>query len=78
MTFLAAQERLAARTFNRRYDTVRSLARWCRQQGWLDADPLVGLERRSQPRAGRGPWTLNRSRRSFAASAMSAIARLSG
>ncbi|MBV9323579.1 MAG: tyrosine-type recombinase/integrase [Chloroflexi bacterium] len=51
-TFLAAHERLAARTFNRRYAALRSFVRWCQQQGWLDEDPLVGLERRPQPRTG--------------------------
>ncbi|MBV9547658.1 MAG: hypothetical protein JOY61_25070 [Chloroflexi bacterium] len=51
-TFLAAQQRLAASTFNRRYAALRSFVRWCQQQGWLDHDPLVGLERRTQPRGG--------------------------
>ncbi len=48
-TFLAAHEHLAASTFNRRYAALRSLVRWCMEQGWLDADPLRGLERRPQP-----------------------------
>jgi integrase/recombinase XerD len=51
-TFLAAHEHLAASTFNRRYAALRSFVRWCRQQGWLDEDPLSGLERRPQPRTG--------------------------
>src|SRR5258707_7742086 len=61
--FLAAQAHLAASTFNRRYAALRSFVRWCQQQGWLDDNPLDGLERRPQqrsgpraldPRAGRG------------------------
>jgi len=48
---LSAQEHLAAGTFNRRYAALRSFARWCQQQGWLADDPLVGLERRPQPRS---------------------------
>jgi len=51
-TFLAAQEHLAASTFNRRYAALRSFVRWCQQQGWLEEDPLVGVERRPQPRGG--------------------------
>ncbi len=50
--FLAAQEHLAASTFNRRYAALRSFVRWCQQQGWLNDDPLDGLERRRQPRGG--------------------------
>jgi integrase len=50
-TFLATQEHLAASTFNRRYAALRSFVRWCQQQGWLVADPLVGVERRPQPRS---------------------------
>src|SRR5712691_9396530 len=50
--FLAAQEHLAASTFNRRYAALRSFVGWCQQQGWLDDDPLDGLERRPQPRTG--------------------------
>ena len=49
--FLAAQEHLAAGTYNRRYAALRSLARWCQRQGWLVGDPLAGLERRPQPRS---------------------------
>lgn len=56
-TFLTAQEHLAASTFNRRYAALRSFVRWCHQQGWLTDDPLVGLERRPQPR--RGPRALD-------------------
>jgi len=48
--FLAAHEHLAASTFNRRYAALRSFVRWCKTQGWLDADPLVGLKRRPQTR----------------------------
>jgi integrase len=50
--FLTAQEHLAASTFNRRYAALRSFVRWCQRQGWLEDDPLVGLERRPQPRGG--------------------------
>jgi len=52
-SFLATQEHLAASTFNRRYAALRSFARWCHQQGWLEDDLLVGLERRPQPRTGQ-------------------------
>src|SRR5712692_3797806 len=51
-SFLAAQEHLAASTFNRRYAALRSFVRWCQQQGWLKDEPLNGLERRPQPRSG--------------------------
>jgi len=47
--FLSAHEHLAASTFNRRYAALRSFVRWCVAQGWLDDDPLRGLERRPQP-----------------------------
>jgi len=50
--YLAAHEYLAASTFNRRYAALRSFVRWCEAQGWLDDDPLVGLERRPQTRSG--------------------------
>jgi integrase/recombinase XerD len=50
--FLMAQAHVAASTFNRRLAALRSLVRWCQQQGWLEADPLAGVERRPQPRAG--------------------------
>ena len=50
--FLATQEHLAASTFNRRYAALRSFVRWCQQQGWLEDEPLDGLERRPQPRTG--------------------------
>jgi integrase len=50
--FVAAQEHLAASTFNRRYAALRSFVRWCQQQGWLVDNPLHGLERRRQPRGG--------------------------
>jgi integrase len=51
--FLAAQERLSASTYNRRFAALRSLVRWCQKQGYLaaDADPLARLERRPQSRA---------------------------
>jgi len=55
--YLAAHEHLAASTFNRRYATLRSFARWCKARGWLHDDPLVGLERRPHPR--RGPRALD-------------------
>jgi len=50
--FVAAQEHLAASTFNRRYAALRSFVRWCQLQGWPADDPLQGLERRPQPRHG--------------------------
>jgi integrase/recombinase XerC len=50
--WLAGLTHLAPATFNRRHAAVRSLARWCMRQGWLDDDPLVGLERRPQPPGG--------------------------
>jgi integrase len=50
--FLVAQEHLAASTFNRRYAALRGFGRWCQQQGWLQDNPLDGLERRPQPRSG--------------------------
>jgi integrase len=52
VAFLATQEHLAASTFNRRYAALRSFVRWCQQQGWLEDEPLDGLERRPQPRSG--------------------------
>jgi integrase/recombinase XerD len=52
VAFLATQEHLAASTFNRRYAALRSFVRWCQQQGWIEDDPLGGLERRPQPRTG--------------------------
>lgn len=50
--FLAAQERLSAGTYNRRFAALRSLVRWCQKQGYLDTDtdPLASLERRPQTR----------------------------
>jgi site-specific recombinase XerD len=50
--FLAAQERLSAGTYNRRFAALRSLVRWCQKQGYLDqdTDPLARLERRPQTR----------------------------
>ncbi len=50
--YLAAQEHLAASTYNRRYAALRSLVRWCQAQGYLTDNPLVGLERRPQTRSG--------------------------
>jgi len=50
--FVAAQEHLAASTFNRRYAALQSFVRWCQTQGWLADDPLHGVERRPQPRHG--------------------------
>ncbi len=47
--FLAQQERHAPSTYNRRFAALQSLVRWCRSQGWLAEDPLVGLERRPHP-----------------------------
>ena len=57
VAFLASQEHLAASTFNRVCAALRSFGRWCQQQVWLDHDPLVGLERRPQPR--RSPRALD-------------------
>lgn len=48
--FLALQEHHAASTYNRRFAALHSLVRWCRTQGWLTDDPLLGRERRPQPR----------------------------
>ncbi len=50
--YLSASEGLAASTYNRRYASLASFARWCIKQGWLDADPLLGIERRRQTRGG--------------------------
>ncbi len=50
--YLSASEGLAASTYNRRYASLASFARWCIKQGWLDSDPLLGLERRKQARGG--------------------------
>ena len=50
-TFLAAQEHLAASTFNRRYAALRSFVRWCQQQGWLEGGPT---RRRGAPTAAAG------------------------
>ena len=51
-SYLAAQDHLSAGTYNRRFAALRSLVRWCRTQGYLDEDPLAGLERRPQARGG--------------------------
>ncbi len=48
--YLAASGGLAASTYNRRYASLASFARWCIKQGWLDSDPLLGIERRKQTR----------------------------
>jgi integrase/recombinase XerD len=58
--YLAAQEPLAASTYNRRYAALRSLVRWCQTQGYLADNPLIGLERRPQTR--RGPRALDPER----------------
>ena len=50
--FVAAQEHLAASTFNRRYAALKSFVHWCQLQGWFADNPLHGLERRPQPRHG--------------------------
>jgi len=50
--YLTAQDHLSASTYNRRYAAVRSLIRWCQTQGYVGDDPLIGLERRTQPRSG--------------------------
>ena len=50
--FLATQDHLAASTYNRRFAALRSLVRWCQKLGYLDDDPLVGLERRTQTHGG--------------------------
>jgi integrase len=44
--FLAAQEHLAASTYNRRLATLRSFVRWLQDQSWLEIDPLEGSRRR--------------------------------
>ena len=53
--YLATQDHLSAGTYNRRYAALRSLVRWCQTQGYLEDDPLAGLERcpqaRGSPRA---------------------------
>jgi len=51
-SYLAAQDHLSAGTYNRRFAALRSLVRWCQTQGYLDDDPLAGLERRPQARGG--------------------------
>jgi len=58
--YLAAYEHLAASAFNRRYAAPRSFARWCKTQGWLHDDPLLGLERR--PHTRRKPRALDPAR----------------
>jgi len=50
--YLATQDHLSAGTYNRRYAALRSLVRWCQTQGYLEDDPLFGLERRPQGRGG--------------------------
>ncbi len=50
--YLAAQDHLSAGTYNRRYAALRSLVRWCQKQGYLEDDPLAGLERRPQAHGG--------------------------
>ncbi len=50
--YLATQDHLSAGTYNRRYAALRSLVRWCQTQGYLEDDPLAGLERRPQARGG--------------------------
>ncbi len=39
VAYLAASEGLAASTYNRRYASLASFARWCVKQGWLDTNP---------------------------------------
>jgi len=46
--YLATQDHLSAGTYNRRYVALRSLVRWRQTQGYLEDDPLCGLERRPQ------------------------------
>lgn len=38
----------APATFNARRTALRSLADYCRERGWLDHDPLEGIERRER------------------------------
>ncbi len=45
--FLAAQEHLAASTYNRRFAALRSFVRWLQDQSFMQNDPLEGLRRRS-------------------------------
>src|SRR5207244_7834532 len=44
--FLAAQEHLAASTYNRRLAALRSFVRWLQDQSFMESDPLEGLRRR--------------------------------
>src|SRR6266566_8655101 len=45
--FLAAQENLAASTYNRRLAALRSFVRWLQDQSFIQNDPLEGLHRRT-------------------------------
>jgi site-specific recombinase XerD len=45
--FLAAQEHLAASTYNRRFAALRSFVRWLQDQSFMQNDPLERLRRRS-------------------------------
>lgn len=40
----------APATFNARRTALRSLATYCRRRGWIDHDPVAGIERRSRSR----------------------------
>lgn len=40
----------APATFNARRTALRSLAVYCRRRGWIDHDPVAGIERRSRSR----------------------------
>lgn len=42
----------APATFNARRTALRSLADYCQERGWLDHDPLEGIERRERAPAG--------------------------
>jgi site-specific recombinase XerD len=48
--YLATQEHFAAGTYNRRFAALHSLVRWCQSQGYLEEDPLAGLEHRPSTR----------------------------
>ncbi len=76
--YLAAQEPLAASTYNRRYAALRSLVRWCQTQGYLADNPLVGLERRPRRAVAPAPSIPSGLRRCCVASAPRAIAPSSG
>ena len=76
--YLAAQESLAASTYNRRYAALRSLVRWCQAQGYLADNPLRVWSGGPRRGAVRAPWTRSGSRLCCVASATRVIAPSSG